>query len=305
MAVTDIKIEPMDVYLGEDVAQVQTVTCVESTAAASLNDKYFALYASTGAKVLVQIDVNNTGTPVVLSGYTVLTADIAANPVTAAAVATAVQTAVDASALFVATVDGSVVTITDAASGAAIFAHDSQTAETGFAFSVTTIGDTFAKVGLLDGDISISGLTRTPVDITAHQNGTTVLGQIFTGSGNPELSFTMKEVTYARYEKILRYGPGAFYPVAASSTPGVGGGRYGQFGSAKSVRMVLHPIRLGIADKTNDYCFWKVALDLDSITFSGENIATLPVTAKAFEDDTKVAPVSVWMYGDWSQSFST
>lgn len=304
MSVTDIKIEPMDVYLGADAAQVQTVTCVASSASASLNNKYFLLYASTGTKYVVWCDVNSTGADPALSGYTSVHVVLGANPQTAAQVATAVQTVVDALATFVATVSGSVVTITDAATGAAVFAHDSQTAETGFAFNVTTIGDTFAKVGLLDGDISISGLSRKPVDITAHQNGATVLGQIFTGSGNPELSFTLKELSYARIEKILRYANGSFYPVAASSTPGIGGGRFGQFGNPKSVQLVLHPIRLGIADKTNDYCFWKVVLDLDSLKFSGENISVLPVKAKAFEDENKVAPVSVWMFGDWSQSFA-
>lgn len=300
----NVKIEPMDVYLGEDAAQVQTVTCVASSASASLNNKYFLLYASTGTKYVVWCDVNSTGTDPAISGYTSVHVVLGANPSTAAQVATAVQTVVDALATFVATVSGGVVTITDAATGAAVFAHDSQVAETGFAFSVTTIGDTFAKVGLIDGDIAISGLTRTPVDITAHQNGTTVLGQIFTGSGNPELSFSLKEVTFTRYDKILRYGAGSFYPVATSSTPGIGGGRYGQFGAPKSVRMVLHPVRLGLADKTNDYCFWKTVIDLDSINFSGENISVLPVKAKAFEDCDKVAPVSVWMYGDWSQSFA-
>ncbi len=300
----NVKIEPMEVYLGTDTAQVQTVTCVESTAAASLNDKYFALYASTGAKILVQIDVNNTGTPVVISGYTVLTADIAANPVTAAAVATAVQTAVVASALFTASVSGNVVTITDVTAGPAAFAHDSQAAKTGFAFEVTTLGDLFEKVGLIDGDIEVGALARNPVDITAHQNGATVLGQIFTSAGNPEISFSLKEVTFTRYNKILRYANGAFYPVAASSTAGIGGGSLGLFKSPATPKMVLHPVRLGIANKTQDYCFWKTSVDLDSVTFSGENILTLPVTAKAFEDCDKAPHVSVWMYGDWSQNFT-
>jgi len=300
----NVKIEPMEVYLGEDAAQVQKVTCVGSTATASLNNKYFALYASDGTKVLVQMDVNNTGTPVVLSGYTVLTAELGANPQTAAQVATAVQVAVDASPLFTATVSGSVVTITDVTAGPAAFAHDSQAAKTGFAFEVTTVGDLFEKVGLIDGDIAISALARTPVDITAHQKGATVLGQIFTSAGNPEISFSLKEVNFTRYNKILRYANGPFYPVAASSTAGIGGGRAGLFKSPATPKMVFHPVRLGLADKTQDYCFWKTSLDLDSVTFSGENILTLPVTAKAFEDCDKAGAVSVWMYGDWSQTFT-
>jgi hypothetical protein len=299
----NVKIEPMEVYLGADAALVQTITCVESTAAASLNNKYFILYSTT-TRYLVWFDVNSTGTDPALSGYTSIEVSLGANPQTAAQVATAVQTALDAHAAFVATVSGKVVTCTNAVTGFAYFGHDSQTQETGFAFAVTTIGDVFEKVGMIDGDIEMGGLSRTPVDITSHQTGATVLGQILTGAGNPEISFALKEVTQTRYEKILRYSSHGFYPVANASTAGMGGGSYGQFGSPKSVQVVLHPVRLGIADKTNDYCFWKCTLDLDSVTFSGENVITLPVVAKAFQDCTKVANVNVWMYGDWSQSFA-
>ena len=188
----NVKVETMDVYLGEDQAQVQKVTCVESTASASLNNKYFALYAEDGTRYLVQIDVNNTGTPVVLSGYTVLTADIAANPVTAEAVATAVATAIDADAKFTATASGKYVTVTNVSNGYAVPAHDSQAAKTGFAFEVTTVGDSFEKVGLLSGAISLSGLGREALDIVAHQSGATVLGQVLTKASSPELSMSLQ-----------------------------------------------------------------------------------------------------------------
>jgi hypothetical protein len=118
------------------------------------------------------------------------------------------------------------------------------------------------------------------------------------------MTFNMKEVTKANYLKILRYGSGAFQPVAASSTSVVGGGSPGLFGSPEFVKVVLHPVRLGIADKSADYCFWKSTLDLDSVSFSGEEVLMLPVKMKAFEDDTKHSAVNVWMYGDWSQTLT-
>lgn len=300
----NVKIEPMDVYVGTDAALVQTVTCVDSSASASLNNKYFLLYSTAPVRYYVWMNVNSTGTDPAVSGYTGIEVTLAANPQTAAQVATAVQTAVDAHAAFVATVSGKVVTITNAVTGFAYFGHDSQAAKTGFAFSVTTIGDVFERVGMIDGDIAISALSRSPVDITSHQTGVTVLGQILTGSGNPEIAFTLKEVTTSKYEKILRYASHGFYPVASASTAGMGGGSFGLFGAPKSVRIVMHPIRLGVADKTNDYCFWKCSMDLDTITFSGENIVILPVKAKAFKDCDKVANVDTWMYGDWSQTFT-
>lgn len=305
MGVENVKIEPMDVYIGVDAAQVQKVTCVADVSS-SLNNKYFLLYPEGMAtRYAVWIDVNSTGVaPTLGADYTLVEIDIAVGA-TAAAVASAIQVAVDALTPFVATVSGAVVTITNSTNGYAPAAHDAQATakKTAFAFEVTTVGDEFEKVGLIDGDIEVSALSRSPVDIMAHQKGTTVLGQIFTGSGNPEMTFNMKEVTLANYEKVLRYAGGTFYPVATSSTAGIGGGSKGLFGSPKFVQVVLHPVRLNIADKTNDYCFWKCTMDLDSVAFSGENILTVPVNVKSFEADEKRPEIDVWMYGDWSQEF--
>lgn len=305
MGVENIKVEPMDVYIGTDAAQVQTVTAVADVSS-SLNSHYFILYPQGMAtRYAVWIDINNTGTaPSLGADYTTVSVEVAAANASAATVATAIQVAVDALTPFVATVSGKVVTITNSTNGFAPFAHDAQdsTKQTGFAFSVSTVGDTFAKVGLLDGDIEVSGLARNPVDIMAHQYGASVLGQIFTGSPNPEMTFNLKEVSLTNYEKIQRYAGGTFYPVATSSTALIGGGTAGLFGSPKFVQVVLHPIRLNIADKTNDYYFPKATLDLDSITFSGENLMVVPVNMKAFLDDTKQGAVNVWAYGDWSQS---
>lgn len=304
--VTNIKIEPMEVYIGTDQALIQTITCVADVAS-SLNNKYFMLYTAAGAKHGFWFNVATAGSDP-LSGVTGVTSNAVAisEGASASAVATALEAVIEAVTGFDSTVSGAVVTVTNSSSGYAPFGHDAQAtaSKTGFAFQVTQVGDSFENVGYLDGDISISALSRNPVDITAHQDGATILGQILTGAGNPELSFNLKEVTAANFRKILRYSNGEFYPIAASATSGMGGGSAGQFKSPTMCKIVLHPVRLGIADKTNDFCFWKCVLDLDSISFSGENILTLPVNAKAFKDNTKQGAVDVWMFGDWSQSFA-
>lgn len=301
MGIENVKIEPMDVYIGVDAYQEQKITCVADVAS-SLNNKYFVLYEGAN-QWLVWYNVASGGTAPVIAGYTAAEVAIAANA-TASAVATATELVIEALSGLNSTVSGAEITVTASNYGYSIPAHDSQAAKTGFAFELVTTGDTFAKVGMIDGDIEVSGLSRSPVDIVSHQTGTTVLGQIFSGSGNPEMTFNMKEVVYSSYEKILRYAAGAFKPVAASSTTAIGGGSAGLFGSPEFVKVVLHPVRLGIADKTNDYCFWKATLDLDSVTFSGENILMLPVNMKAFNDDTKHPAISTWMYGDWSQTLT-
>ena len=299
MGVDNVKVEPMDVYIGTDTAQIQKITCVADVAS-SLNSKYFILYNGS-TKNLVYMNVASAGVDPALTGYTSKAVPFAA-AASASTVATAVASAISTISGFSASASGAVVTVTAAAVGYSQPAHDSQTAKTGFAFQVTQLGDLFEKVGLIDGNIEVSALSRSPVDITSHQYGATVIGQIFTGASNPEMTFNMKEVTYANYSKILRYAGGPATPTASNSTSVIGGGTYGLFGAPTFVRVVLHPIRLGVADKTNDYCFWRCTLDLDKITFSGEETITLPVKAKAFNDDTKNTSVGVWVYGDWSQS---
>lgn len=304
--VANIKIEPMELYLGTTQSQVQTITCVADVSS-SLNNTYFVLHSTAGAKHYFWFNVSSGGSDpgTGFTGFTGHAVAISANS-SASTVATALELVIEAVSDFDSSASGAVITVTNTATGYAVPGYDAQTtaAKTGFAFALTTVGDTFENVGYLDGDIEVGGLTRSPVDITAHQTGATILGQILTGSGNPEISFNIKEVSAANYRKILRYSSGEFYPIAANSTSGMGGGSKGLFGSPTTVRLVLHPVRLGIADKTNDYCFWKCTLDLDSVAFSGENILTLPVSAKAFEDTTKVDNVNVWMFGDWSQSFA-
>ena len=292
----NIKMEPMDVYIGSDQKQEQEIVCVGDTAAAPLAGKYFFFYDPSGAKHYAHF-----GTDPVIAGYTAHAITYVALD-DAYAIATALQSVLDAVTGFDATVSGYTVTLKCTANGYATLAHDAQDVadKTGFGFNLKLVGDTFEKIGYIDGDIEISGLSRSPVDITTHQTGTSVVGQIFSGSGNPELSFALKEVTTAKYEKVLRYSSGSYLPVGGANKL-IGGGSLGVFQSPQYVKIVLHPVRLDAAIKTDDYCFWKTTMDLDSVSFSGENVLTLPVKAKAFEDCEKPKAVSVWCYGDWSQ----
>lgn len=303
MGVENIRMEPMDVYLGNDQVQIQKITCVADVSS-SLNNKMGFFYDSSGAKRAFQFDVGGAGTPTVISGYTVSPVAIAVNA-SASAVATALAAVLTAITGFDASASGSAVTLTATANGYALLAHDAQASadQTEFAFELIQVGDLYEKMGLMDGDIEVSGLSRSPVDITAHQTGTSIIGQIFSGFGNPELAITLKEVTTANLEKLNRYAGGSYLPVGGSNKL-VGGGSLGQFKAPQYAKIVLHPVRLDVADKTFDFCFWKATIDLDSITFSGENLLNLPVNIKAFNDESKPKAVSTWLFGDWSQSLS-
>lgn len=300
----NVKLEPMDVYIGVDQVQVQDIVCLGDTAAAPLNNKYFFFYDSAGAKHYAWFNVASGGTDPAISGYTAHAVAISALA-SASAVATALAAVLTAVTGFDAAASGYTVTLTATATGYATLAHDAQASagKTGFGFNLVTVGDTFEKIGIIDGDIAVSNFGAKYVDVTTHQSGSDVLAQIKSGSGNPELSFAIKEVTTAKYEKVIRYSGGSYLPVGGANKL-VGAGSYGKFQSPQLARVVLHPVRLDLADKTNDYAFWKCTIALDSVSFSGEKILTLPVKIKAFQDCDKPVAVNIWSYGDWSQSFT-
>jgi hypothetical protein len=298
--VANIRIEPVDLYLGKDQKQVQKVTTVADVSS-SLNNKYFALHSAAGGKHLVWFDTG-TGVAPVISGYTAVQVTIAVNA-TAAAVATALQTAVDALTDYVATVSGKVVTITDNVNGPAHVAADAEVtlSKTGFAFEYVTAGDLMERVGYMDGDVEISGLSQEMLEVTAHQTGVTSLAQLLTSAGKPEISANLKEVISEVWQKLRRYSSGTYLPQASGSTPIVGNGTAGLFKAMKNARVILHPVSKDFADHTADLALWKCNVDLDTVTYSGENILTLPIKIMANNDSSKPAAVSMFQYGDWTQ----
>lgn len=295
----NIVLEPVDVFVGKDQVQVQKITCVADVAS-SLNNKYILFYEPGGTRHYAWFNVAAAGVDPAISGYTAHAVAISANA-TAAAVASALSAVITALTEFNTTVSGAVVTVTDVTNGYAPFAHDALAtlSQTGFGFELVTVGDLYEKVGYLDGNVEVSSLSNTPVDIKAHQTGATVIGQLLSG-GNPELKFSLLEVTTEKYKKIKRYTGAEYVPVSSGSSSLVGTGRYGKNKAPQYVRIVLHPVSKDAADKSKDLCFWKTLIDLDSISYSGENVLTLPLTAKAFEDCDKPANISVYSIGDWT-----
>lgn len=293
----NIFMEPVDVYVGRNQKQVQKVTCVPDTALVPLSGKYFLLYTEAGVKYCVHF-----GTAPTLVGYTMVEVTFVALD-SAASIAAAVQTAIDALTPFTATVSGKVVTINNVNDGYASAAHDAELAikKTLFAFDLVLVGDLMEKVGLLDGDVEVSGLSSEYMEVTAHQTGATTIGQIATSGGKPELSFTLKEAIYSRIAKLKRYTTGEYIPVASNSTPVVGGGLVGQFKPAIQTRVVFHPVSKDFADHSSDWAFWNAIIDMDTKTFSGENISVIPVTCKVSIDCAKPKAVQLYVNGDWTQ----
>lgn len=297
--VGNIGIKPMIAYWGSDVSQIETITCVADVSS-SLNNKYFYLYSGS-TKYYVWYNVATAGVDPAPAGATELEIAISANA-SASAVATATQTAIDGLAAFTATVSGAVVTVTTVATGYHSGAHEG--VGSGFAFAVTTQGDTETDVGCIDGDIEMSAEVST-VDITCHQEGAGLVGSLINGK-TIEVTINFKETSAAQLKKIMRQGGGTFTPPGASATEVVGWGTGNNFQNTFNLasKLRLHPVALDASDKTQDWNFWKVFGTAGDITFSGENPFVVPVTFQVFPDTTKNARINYFMIGDGSQTLT-
>lgn len=134
-------------------AQIATVTTVADSAG-SLNSKYFLLdSAEGGTQYYVWLNINSAGVDPEVSGRTGVEVAGATN-VSAADIATAIQTAVHALTEFTATVLTNVVTITAATAGICV---DPEDVDTGFTIAVTTEGkSTIAYTGTVSNNETIT-----------------------------------------------------------------------------------------------------------------------------------------------------
>lgn len=298
--VSNVKVEPMNVVWGTNVAQVSTVTCAADVAD-SLDGKYFFVYTANNAtKYHVWFNTSvGSATDPAPGGSTAVEVALTTGA-TASAVATAVASALDGLAGFSATASSSVVTVTNAANGYSTAPHDGNS---GFSFAVSTEGDTAADVGFLDGNIELS-VSDTFADVMSHQTGADMLTQIITGK-NVTMSFTLKETALSQLRKVvLASGGASITPAGAGTTEVFGLGQSKLFSARETKKLVMHPVVLGASDKSRDLTFWKVALNFESISYSGEELLTVPVTATVYPDTTKNARVNKVVFGDGSQTLT-
>lgn len=298
---TNIRVEPSIVTYGANTAQVQTITTVADSSG-SLNSRYFFLYAADGTKRYVWLNVNSAGVDPAPAGFTEVEVALSTSA-TAAAVATALQTAIDGLDDFTATVSGNVVTVTDVTNGYAPAMHDPSSSGSGFAFSVTTLGDTEEELGCLDGDIELA-FSPSSVDVTCHESGVTTVASFQNGVEEVTVTLSMLETTAAKLKKVLMKTQGSLIPVGSSGTEVLGIGTYGDFKNQlnNAAKLVIHPKRLLAADKSLDVTAWKAIPELQGLTFSSEGPVTFPLVFKCFVDSSKSSRANIIVFGDHSQS---
>lgn len=296
MSISNVKIQPMYVYLGADLEQVQTISCIPGT---TLGGKYFLFHDSAGAKHYAWFNTGASVDPAPAGGWTenevtILVGDSATQIATKLA---AVLTAVTG---FDATSAGAIVTLTATATGYAQPARDAiGAAATGFAFKVTQIGSVERSAGCIQGDIELSGFEQDKVEITCHASGTTVKSELVSGYQKPTLGFTLQETDKDSIKKVmLDYGMYSLTPVGADAVEVFGYGPNNVGGSNPTIPVRLHPVALDASDKSEDWNVWKGELSLDTFTFSGESVSTIPVSLNIFPDESKPKSIQFFMIGD-------
>lgn len=298
---TNIRVEPSIVTFGASAFHVQTIKTIADVSG-SLQSTYFFLYSADGTKSYVWINLGGAGVDPTPAGFTAIAVTESLNA-TAAAIATAVKTAIDAHADFTATVSGSVVTVTDVTAGYAPLSHDPSTAGTGFAFSVTTLGDTAEELGCLEGDIEIA-FDQSVVDVACHESGVTTVASFANGYNEVTVTLNMLETTAAKLKKAFLKTQGSMIPVGASGTEVFGIGEFHNFKNLLNfaTQLNIHPKRLLSADKSLDITSWKAIPQLSGLTLSGENPVTLPLVFKCYPDSSKSSRANILAFGDYSQS---
>lgn len=301
--VANIKVEPVNAQWGEDVMQVEKITCVADVSS-SLNSKYFNFYTTGGVHHYAWFDVGSAGTDPTISGATGHEVDISANA-TANEVASALQAILDAVTGFDASVSASEVTLTATTAGYAKPAHEGAAA-TGFSFSTDVYGDAAVDLGYCDGNIEATHEEQY-VDVTAHQTGTQVLSQIHTGN-SVTVTLNLKESTINQIRKILTAEGNTLIPdgtgLTSSEVMGYGTDRQFKQTLGRARKLILHPTVLPASNKSRDLTCWKAFPKLSGLSFSGDSILLLPVEFMVYPDYTKAPQVNMCVIGDSTQTLT-
>jgi hypothetical protein len=289
-AAGNIKIQPRNALW-----EIEEKTCIEvsSNAGSVLDGKSFKFWAGGDtAKFYVLLDEGSATDPA-YPGFTKITAAIVAED-SAAAIATAIKTAVDANSNFVATASGSTVNI---ACEVAADTTPTLDVDTDFIFTRAQEGGS-TDLGLLEGDISTT-FSESTFEVFAHQYGTTLLSDLRQGV-SVEVSMVMQESDPAKLKAVFsRSAGGTHTPLSGTELWGWGTSRLGTSTIIQARRLILKPVNA--VDESETLCFWKAYAMPDSLTISGENPQTTSIAFKVYRDESKPSAISYFSYGDYTQ----
>ena len=267
----------------------------------SLNDTYFDLnlvnYSFVEAAYYVWLNVNSAGVDPAVSGKTGIEVAVATDA-TAATVAAAMKSAIDASDVECFTVVTSgVLFVTNQVQGAITVETDA--GSTGFTFTVGELGLS-VDLGATSGPIELTLSTET-VPITSNQTGSLIGSDIFTGS-TAEVGLSLIEITKEKFDILVGEVTGdSVTPVSGTKVSGFGESRLFQALDALGGQLILHPVRLPVSDKSADVVFHRSAPKVDSLNFDGTAPQEMATTFTAYLDQSFNKAINLFAKGDWTQ----
>ena len=308
MGVENIKVEAMKVIYGENKAQVEKITIRAGVTKTSLASKYFILYALVGGAVtknLFWFKTSGVDAAPVIADVTMHEVDISDAGIDtvqeiAAELATAIAAVVG---VYTSAVVANVITVTHSVMGYVPSAHDALTesGKTNFAFEIVAQGDSEDELGCIQGDIEVA-FEESFIDVTCHAEGITPVAQLKNGVSSVEVTLNLEETTNEKLKKMFVKTGGSFIPDNGSEVFGMGTFKNFENMFKYATKLRLHPVRLLDGDRSGDYTFHKAIPNLTGLTFSGENVFTLPVTFKVYPAEGINSRVNYFAIGDGGQS---
>lgn len=310
MGVENIKVEAMTVYYGENVAQSEKITLRAGIAKASLAGKYFHQYALAAGVIVKHVfwfQVTGTDTAPAITDATLHEVDISAGAIdTIPEIATELATVISGIADFASAVAvNNVVTTVLDETGYVPAAHDAKNPlkVTQFGFEIVAQGDTEDELGCIDGDIEVA-FEESFIDVNCHAEGVTPVAQLKNGVSSVEVTLNLQETTKEKLKKMFVKSGGSFTPDGGTEVFGMGTYKNFENMFKYAAKLRLHPVRLLDGDRSEDFTFHKALPNLTGLTFSGENVFTLPVTFRVYPAQGIDSRVNYFAIGDGSQSLA-
>jgi len=295
--ISNIRIEPANYTWAN--SETTKVTAVADSSG-NLGATYFTFYLASGTGYYAWIDVDNGSVDPTPAGFTAIEVDISADD-TAATVAAACVTALDAVSGVNCKIDpndSTTFVLQNAAEGT-VTAGVVDTGSTGFTITQQLAGSSF-DMGFIEGDTEFA-LEEDMFDVTAQQEGTTIIEKIKTGSRVSGVSFAMKESTAAKLKTLLEAGGASVTPAAGTEVTGWGSSKRFDAISQYCRRLIINPTRLGSSDRTENICAWRAYPMVQSTNYSGESNKLINVEFQFLPDPLIADAQNHFIIGDQQQ----
>lgn len=239
------------------------------------------------------------------SGKTLIGAVSVTSGDSAAVVAAAMKTTLDAAvvsgsvkAFMPATVTGAAVDLQNRFIGEITAETDADSTGITNEVEITGVG---LDLGATSEAVELAFETQV-VDITSNQTGGIVGSQIYIGS-SANITLSLMELTKERFDLLVGEVTGdAVTPGGGTKVSGYGESRLFQSLDELGGQLILHPIRLPATDRSADVIFWKSAPKPSSLNFDGQAPQVMAVEFTAYLDQSKNTAVNLFAKGDWTQS---